>query len=121
MQIVGAFLVVAGFGLLAWFIAAQRTAPPARHSPPAPTTASRARRRRVRFGHALELTASPMSVPDGRYFALAPEDRGVGRRLAGIAWLIVLIAVLAAALAGGLWAIGRVITEAVTSYFESGA
>jgi hypothetical protein len=107
VQVFGVGLILGGIALLVWFFATQGA-----------TTSFRRARRRVSFDHSLELTVPATRMRDPSRFVLARDDRTIGRRLLGVLWLLVLIAVVAAAVAGGLWGLGRLIVRAISGYFS---
>jgi hypothetical protein len=109
VRILGVSLIVGGGALLAWFMASQR-----------PVQAVRRGRRRVRFDHSLDLTAPVAAVAESEPFVLAPDDRPISRRVLGLFWLLLLIAVVAVGIAGGLWSLGRLIFRAITNGLGGG-
>jgi hypothetical protein len=112
VQILGIGLIGGGITLLAWFLASQAPGRP-------PSSPLHRGRNRVRFSSSFDLTAPVATVTSSSPLLLRKDERSFGRRLLGLGWLIVLIALVAAAVAAALLGLGRLIVDAITAYFES--
>lgn len=112
MRILGIGLIGAGITLLAWFLVSQDSGRPA-------ASPSHRGRTRVRFSSSFDLTAPIATVTSSSPLLLRKDERSFGRRLLGLGWLLVLIALVAAAIAAALLGLGRLIVDATTAYFES--